>query len=222
MDIIEIERKFFVDSNKIEPILLYNEGSHIKQGYFSRDSAIRIRMTPKGCYITCKGEGTIARREVEVEIDRDSALAFYDLCPYKLEKIRYLVKFDGNIWEVDQYTGLLDGLFIAELELDSIDQYFKKPLWLGVEITENKGYTNHSLAVFGKPSNDWDIQNAYKSKWNIVKGKVDPNGWVSLYDLDWGDLYYNKMNVQHLGMYWRLDSLRHLPGPVMYDQLKNK
>lgn len=60
-----------------------------------------------------------------------------------------------------------------------------------------------------------EIQKAYGEYWDQVKDFVDKNGFVSLYQKDWGDLTpkVSKMDIQHgPGLFWRMDSLRDLPG----------
>ena len=53
--------------------------------------------------------------------------------------------------EIDVFRGVLDGLIIAELELDDAEQQFHKPDWLGEEVTHDRRYYNASLAMDGLP-----------------------------------------------------------------------
>ncbi|HEU4775884.1 MAG TPA: adenylate cyclase, partial [Telluria sp.] len=53
--------------------------------------------------------------------------------------------FAGNTWEVDEFLGANQGLVVAEIELDSEDQAFDKPDWIGAEVTDDKRYYNSSL-----------------------------------------------------------------------------
>lgn len=58
-----------------------------------------------------------------------------------------------------------------------------------------------------------DIKQAYGQYWDQVKDHVDKYGWITLYQKDWGDLTpkVSKMDIQHQGMCWRMETLRHLP-----------
>jgi CYTH domain-containing protein len=70
----------------------------------------------------------------------------YDLCEKPIiEKKRYKVDFKGFVWEVDEFFGVNQGLIIAELELESEDQVFTKPEWIGEEVTGDPKYFNANL-----------------------------------------------------------------------------
>ena len=43
----------------------------------------------------------------------------------------------GNIWLIDVYNGRLSGIVLAEIELQSEDEYFELPNWIGQEVTYN-------------------------------------------------------------------------------------
>ena len=45
-----------------------------------------------------------------------------------IDKIRYLVKSGEHIFEVDEFYGENEGLTVAEVELNSEDELFKKPI----------------------------------------------------------------------------------------------
>lgn len=69
-----------------------------------------------------------------------------ELCEKPLiEKRRYEVRHDGLTWEVDEFVGVNKGLVIAEVELDSENQTFDKPDWVGEEITGDPRYYNANL-----------------------------------------------------------------------------
>ncbi|MBN2684948.1 MAG: hypothetical protein JXR40_06685, partial [Pontiellaceae bacterium] len=73
---------------------------------------------------------------------------------HRVEKMRYLVSFAGMIWEVDCFSGDNEGLTLAEIELDSEDQPFDRPAWLGEEVSADSRYHNASLARH--PFSTWD------------------------------------------------------------------
>lgn len=154
---IEIERKFLVISDKFKTEAF--KSSEIKQGYLNShpDRTTRIRIQDKTAFITIKGkssESGLSRFEWEKEIPVEEALELFKLCePGVIEKTRYLVKSDAYIFEVDEFFGDNTGLIIAEIELKSEQNTFKKPNWLGKEVTGDNKYYNSQLCQ--KPYKNW-------------------------------------------------------------------
>ena len=62
-----------------------------------------------------------------------------------IEKRRYRVEYGGLIWEVDEFYGDNAGLIVAEVELESAQQSFEKPSWVGNEVTDDPRYYNANL-----------------------------------------------------------------------------
>ena len=62
-----------------------------------------------------------------------------------IDKHRYLVPFDGHIFEVDEFHGANEGLVIAEVELQSEDENYEKPDFIGPEVTGDIHFRNSSL-----------------------------------------------------------------------------
>jgi len=142
----EIERKFLVVSDE------YKKGSTgilYRQGYLSRspDCTVRVRTAGDKAWLTIKGRSEGASRsEFEYQIPYEDAVSLFSLCRSRLiEKIRYLVPYEGMIWEVDEFLGNNHGLVIAEIELDYEDQPFKIPHWAGREVTGDPRYYNSNL-----------------------------------------------------------------------------
>ena len=52
-----------------------------------------------------------------------------------LEKERFFVGDAGGTWHVDVYSGILQGIVIAEIELKHESQELILPLWVGKEVT---------------------------------------------------------------------------------------
>ena len=50
------------------------------------------------------------------------------------------------MWEVDEFLGANQGLVVAEIELDSEDQPFVRPDWLGGEGSKISRYLNVELS----------------------------------------------------------------------------
>ena len=75
------------------------------------------------------------------------------LCPEGsvLLKTRYLVDFGGRTWEVDEFHGHLEGLVVAEVELDDENAAVEMPPFVGREVTGDERYYNSNLCKQGKP-----------------------------------------------------------------------
>mgnify|MGYP005912634789 CR=1 FL=1 len=70
-----------------------------------------------------------------------------------VKKNRYTFEEKGSVWEVDEFFGANSGLVVAEIELESEDQEFEKPEWLGEEVSRLSRYLNVELAR--NPYCDW-------------------------------------------------------------------
>ena len=70
-----------------------------------------------------------------------------------IDKKRYKIPFDGLIWEVDEFFGVNEGLIVAEVELSDENQSFKKPEWVGDEISSDPKYFNSNLVA--NPYTTW-------------------------------------------------------------------
>ncbi len=73
-----------------------------------------------------------------------------------IEKFRYEVKAGKHIFEVDEFLGENEGLIIAEVELESEDEAFEKPAWLGKEVTGDRRYYNSMLTK--NPFTTWTVK----------------------------------------------------------------
>ena len=129
----EIERKYLVDHDKwlaVEKPL----GELYRQGYLLTDpqKTIRVRLTEKTAFLTIKGLTISATRpEYEYEIPASEAKELLDnFSTAELSKIRYKIKYDHKIWEVDEFLGNNAGLIVAEIELASEEERFAIPDWI--------------------------------------------------------------------------------------------
>jgi adenylate cyclase len=145
----EIERKFLVKGEFKH--LAVNEIS-ILQTYLTidPDKTIRLRIADDKAYLTIKNKpkpGKFGRSEWEVEIPVADAREMLSICiPGKIEKTRYIIPSGlKHKWEVDVFHDKNDGLVIAEIELDSEEEAFEKPEWLGDEVTGQREYYNAYL-----------------------------------------------------------------------------
>lgn len=154
---IEIERKFLIKNDSWRKQV--NEDLHITQGYIkSQEATVRVR-----CYrnsntaeVTIKGkrEG-ISRLEYEYSIPYEDALEMQEkLCQKRLvEKTRHIIYHEGLKWELDEFHGDNEGLFIAELELSNENQAYTLPNWVGKDVSYLQRYRNSKLCAF--PYKDW-------------------------------------------------------------------
>ncbi len=144
----EIERKFTVALekwNKIEK----PEPIQIAQSYLSTnpDCTVRVRIKGKKGFLTIKGKTIgISRSEFEYEIPLEEAEQMISSLAQKtLSKLRYEIKVDNHLWEVDVFKGKLDGLIIAEIELSNENEQFTKPEWVIEDVSDNIEYYNSRL-----------------------------------------------------------------------------
>ncbi len=146
----EIERKFLVDREAWTAASANLEGMRYRQGYVADvdGKTVRVRITPKGAVLTIKGPSAgIRRLEFEYSIPLEDAEAMLDqLCGSSIDKTRYKVEHGGLVWEVDDFAGADQGLLLAEVELESEEQSYEPPPWLGIEVSDDERYFNAYLA----------------------------------------------------------------------------
>ena len=143
----EIERKFLVIGDAWrgpEP------GMPFRQGFLSTEPerTVRVRVAGARGWLTIKGKSIGTRRaEFEYEIPLADAQRMLDtLCKRPLiEKVRYVVPVGRHTWEVDVFEGENAGLVVAELELQSEDEGFERPEWIGQEVSHDPRYFNSNL-----------------------------------------------------------------------------
>lgn len=148
----EIERKFLVKGSFKE---FSTAHQRIRQGYLCCDRVRTVRVRTRGDkgYLTIKGrpaDGQLGRFEWEKEIPVAEAEALFALAePGSIDKTRYIVPSgDGkHFWEVDEFYGDNDGLVLAEMEMDSEEDIFDIPDWIGEEVTADHRYYNSYLSV---------------------------------------------------------------------------
>lgn len=144
----ETERKFLVKS---EFRHLAVREIRIIQTYLSIDpqKTIRIRIADEKAFLTVKSrpqKNTITRNEWEVEIPLIDAREMMSIClPGRIVKTRFLVPSGIHTFEIDVFHEKNEGLIVAEIELNSDDESFDKPDWLGDEVTGESQYYNANL-----------------------------------------------------------------------------
>ncbi len=145
---MEIERKFLVKEHLWEAIEKPSP-SRIVQAYLvnSAEKTVRIRIKGTKGFLTIKGPTQgISRSEFEYEIplkDADELISTF--AEKVIEKFRYEISFKNHLWEVDVFTGKLEGVYLAEIELNSEDEHFELPEWVGEEVSTDPNYYNSNL-----------------------------------------------------------------------------
>jgi len=144
----EIERKFLVKGD-FKPYV--KKSLRIVQGYLSSvpERTVRVRIKGDKGYITIKGFGNrsgASRFEWEKEIPEEDVQNLLKICePGIIDKTRHLVQVGRHTYEVDEFYGENQGLILAEVELQSENEAFEKPDWLGEEVTGDVKYYNSML-----------------------------------------------------------------------------
>ncbi len=150
----EIERRFLVN------YLQKNWDSHphleYKQGYLKTDDEISVRLREAGnkhFYTVKTGTGKV-RDEAETSISDYFFNSFWHLTKdRRLKKTRYEIPHKDLTLQLDIFKKYLKGLVMVEVEFNTIEQCdsFIPPEWFGEEVTDNRKFTNKSLAIHGIP-----------------------------------------------------------------------
>ena len=153
----EIERKFLVKSNSFVDEAY--EKRRIVQGYICADAerSVRVRIRGNEGCLTIKSATNArgwSRYEFEKSISLEEAEELMKLClPGLIDKVRHYVKAGIHVWEVDVFHGENEGLIVAEIELESEEESFELPSWVGQEVSGDAKYYNSMLAK--RPFLEW-------------------------------------------------------------------
>ena len=152
---IEIERKFLIKTPPHEQI---TSTSTITQGYLARrpNPTVRVRVRDNKGFLTVKGPAVGARRsEFEWEIPLSDAQEMLEqFCERCVHKRRHIVPAEqGLCWEIDEFLGENEGLWLAELELPDEATTISLPSWIDTEVTDDHRYSNSYLS--SNPYSQW-------------------------------------------------------------------
>lgn len=153
---LEIERKFLLQSDAWRAQV--SSRVLMRQGYLaaSTRNSIRVRIAGEQAWLNLKAKRSgRSRLEFEYPIPRsDADEILRDLCDGPLiEKYRHEILAGPHVWEIDEFIGDNAGLVVAEIELDSEDEAFDRPAWLGLEVTADERYYNFNLVK--RPYREW-------------------------------------------------------------------
>lgn len=145
---MEIERKFLV--NNLPEDLEQYPSTMIEQGYLNGDPVIRVRRDGDQYYMTYKGHGFIAREEYNLPLTEN---AYRHLLPKAdgriITKRRYRIPFGKYLIELDLFQGAFEGLVLAEVEFDSLEEAdaFLPPAWFSEDVSRDPRYHNSVMAL---------------------------------------------------------------------------
>ena len=153
----EIERKFLIAYPELSYLEENARKSHIVQTYLNSEngtsSRVRKRTDPeKTAYTYTEKQHITAVRRMEYEREIDEKeyrelLKRADESRNPIEKDRYCLDYEGQMFEIDVYPFFTDRA-IMELELSDEAQEILFPPEIRVirEVTEDQRYTNASFA----------------------------------------------------------------------------
>lgn len=135
---VEIERKFLVRNEAWRRAVIRSE--RLRDGLVAASDGrkVRIRLYENRATLTVKSRQERGRRaefEYEIPYDHAEEMLASHCGDVILEKTRHHVPFAGFNWEIDVYAGLLEGVVLAEVEIDHVDQAVPLPEWAGEEVT---------------------------------------------------------------------------------------
>lgn len=145
---IEIERKFVLSNNAWRAL------SHLRErlvdGLLAANGGqkVRVRLYEARATLTVKSARDGLRRdEFEYEIPvADATELIAKHCGEKvLVKTRHYVEHEGFTWQIDEYHGVLEGVVLAEVELESEHVSVPLPAWVGREVTYDLDYSQRNL-----------------------------------------------------------------------------
>lgn len=152
----EIERKFLV--RELPSDVRDAPGERIEQGYIAIDDDVEVRVRRREDEFSLtikKGSGQV-RGEEELAIDGDRFTQLWDLTDgRRIEKSRRTIDAGRETqFDVDVYSGELDGLITVEAEFASEEEAgaFEPPAWFGPEVTDDRRFKNRALACHGLPA----------------------------------------------------------------------
>lgn len=136
---VEIERKFLVTNDDWRRLAI--RSVRLRDGLIAayKDRKVRVRIAGDNiATVAIKGARIgSAQAEFEYEIPiADAERMLSTICrDDTLEKERFFVEDAGGSWHVDVYSGILQGVVIAEIELKHESEKLILPPWIGKEVT---------------------------------------------------------------------------------------
>lgn len=153
----ELKRKFLVTDKRWQHEAAV--GVIYRQGYLNTDKVrtVHIRtIDDKRGQLTVKTRTSKTEQskfEYEIPIE-DAQQLLTELCEQPIiHKTRYTMKHKGQLWAVDEFSGENEGLVLAEVKMPKADHPLTKPVWVGVEVTDDPRY--FALNLLKYPYRQW-------------------------------------------------------------------
>lgn len=151
----EIERKFLVKNDAWRNL---GRSEEYRQGFLSThpERVVRVRIAGEKATLTIKGKTDgLTRAEFEYPLPMDEARVLLDrMCERPIiEKVRHVIRYEGMVWEVDEFHGDNQGLIIAEVELPDENHPLTLPPWVGEDVSHDARYFNANLVA--NPYSRW-------------------------------------------------------------------
>lgn len=157
----EIEMKFYLREEL--PIIARSHALIAidqRQGYlFSDQGELRVRRQiingKDQFFMTIKSDGGLVRSEAEHEMQQwEFSVAWKHTKGHRIEKVRYMVRDGGHIFEIDLYKSPVLGV-IVEVEFDNEEaaNSFVRPAWLekAIDVTDDEDFRAKKVAAHGFP-----------------------------------------------------------------------
>lgn len=185
----EIEKKFLIkDANHFEQLIaeIINgggkklESKKIIQAYMSIDeknlSCWRVRITEKSkngvsdikanwTFKIATGSAEL-RGEEEGDMPFDQANALISATNRVIQKTRHVFEYRGSILEIDEFEKSLSGLYLLEIEKQSVDDFLKLELPRCIEptsdVTSLEMYRNDFLSRLAEQYAEKNSKKAFK------------------------------------------------------------
>ena len=154
---VEIERKFLLTEMPELDSLPANvecERLEVEQGWLPGErirERLRRTIRPSGTDYTrtLKFGSGLVRQEVEEAMSIDLFESMWPLTQgRRVRKIRWVIRQDGKVWELDEFIDR--DLVLLEVELSDVHEQVTLPSWatplIDREVTDEPEYTNHQLA----------------------------------------------------------------------------
>jgi len=151
---VPIRRKFLLTSAPSQMALA--RGVEIEQGYVVRERGQELRVRREGSryYLSARDRSGRAVTGQEIRITKghfDKLWAF--TIGQRITRIRHVMKYGRLRMKIDEFTGEHAPLRLAEIFFPDAagSKSFKKPDFLGEEVTRREEYQTAEMAIHGAP-----------------------------------------------------------------------
>jgi len=149
-----VRRKFLVVSAPAQ--LAKAHGAEIEQGYVVRERGqeLRVRRLGRSHYLSARDRTGRSVTGQEIRITKGQ---FEKLWPFtegqRISRIRHMMKLGRLRMKIDEFTGEHAPLRLAEIFFPDSEsaRSFKKPDFLGEEVTRRDEYQTAEMAIHGAP-----------------------------------------------------------------------